>query len=333
MSAPWAFFGKAIMRTAFILACGLGICTSAAMAQPTFPNKPVRILVGFAPGGGTDILARALAQQLTDSLGQPVTVDNRAGAGGIIATELGAKSPPDGYTLLVGSAAGFAINPNLMSKLPYDPVKDFAPVGLFATLSYAVVVHPSLPVRSVKELIALAKARPGELNFGSAGNGSATQLAIEQFLVQAGVKMTHVPYKGNTPAMTALMSGEVALVFDPVLTSLPQIKAKRIRGLAVSTAQRSALLPELPTIAEAALPGYEAGNWFGIFAPAGTPRAVVEQLNGAINKAMSSPEMRDRLRNQGAEPLVGTPDDLAKHVQRELAKYAIIVKQAGVKLP
>jgi len=219
-----------------------------------------------------------------------------------------------------------------MAKLPYDPVKDFAPVGLFATLSYTVVVHPSLPVRSVKELIALAKARPGELNYGSAGQGSSTQLAIEQFLAQAGIKMTHVPYKGNTPAMTALMSGEVTMVFDPVLTSVPQIKAGRIRALAVSTAKRSALLPGVPTVAESGLKGYESGNWFGIFAPAGTPRAVVDRLNNAINRAMTSTEMRDRLQSQGAEPLSGSPEDLGRHVQRELAKYATIVKQAGIRI-
>jgi len=319
--APAAMLGLTLLAAA-----------SPIHAQPAYPNKPVRLIIGFAPGGGTDVLARALAQQLTESLGQPVTVDNRTGAGGIIATELGAKAAPDGYTLLVGSAAGFAINPNLMAKLPYDPVKDFTPIGLFATLSYAMVVHPSLPVKSVKDLIALARARPGELNFGSAGSGSSTQLAIEQFLMQAGVRMTHVPYKGNTPAMTALMSGEVAMVFDPVLTSLPQVKAKRIRALGVSTAKRSALMPDVPTIAEAGLPGYESGNWFGVFGPANLPRAVVERLNAAINKAMTSPEMRERLQSQGAEPLSGSPDDLGRHVQRELAKYATIVKRAGIKL-
>ena len=318
-------------RVIQVIACALGACIAAVAAAQGYPSKPIRLIVGFAPGGGTDVLARALGQQLNELLGQPVTVDNRTGAGGIIATELGAKAAPDGYTLLVGSAAAFAINPNLISKLSYDPARDFAPVGLFAALSYAVVVHPSLPAKSIRELVALAKSRPGELNYGSAGNGSSTHLAIEQFLAQAGVRMTHVPYKGNTPAMTALMSGEVAMVFDPVLTSVPQIKAGRIRALAVSTAVRSALLPAVPTVSESGLKGYESGNWFGIFAPAGTPRPVVERLNAAINRAMTSGEMKDRLLSQGAEPLTGSPEDLGRHVQREIAKYAKIVKQAGIK--
>lgn len=302
-----------------------------AVAQQ-YPAKPIRLIVGFAPGGGTDVLARALAQQLTESLGQTMAVDNRTGAGGMISAELTAKAPPDGYTLLVGSAAAFAINPNLMSKLSYDPVRDFAPVGMFATLSYAVDVHPSLPVKSIRELVALAKAKPGQLNYGSAGTGASTHLAIEQFLLAANVRMTHVPYKGNTPAMTALMSGEVAMVFDPVLTSLPQIKAGRIRALAVTTAKRSALLPEVPTVAEAGLPGFEAGNWFGVFAPAGTPAAVVDRLNGAINAAMTSPQMKDRLLSQGADPLSGTPQQLADLVKSELAKYAKIVKAANIRI-
>ncbi|MCC6531207.1 MAG: tripartite tricarboxylate transporter substrate binding protein [Burkholderiales bacterium] len=317
---------------ASVVCAALSTPAAGALAQPAFPTKPIRLVIGFAPGGGTDVLARALGQQLGETFGQAVTIDNRVGAGGIIATDLVAKAPADGYTLLVGSAAAFAINPNLMAKLPYHPVKDFAPVGLFATISYAIVVHPSLPVRSVKELITLAKSKPGQLNYGSAGNGSSTHLAIEQLLAQAGIKMTHVPYKGNTPAMTALLSGEVTMVFDPVLTSLPQVKAGRIRAIAVSTAKRSALLPDVPSVAEAGVPGYESGNWFGIFAPAGTPRAVVDRLNGAINKAMASGEMRSRLQSQGADPLLGTPEDLARHVERELAKVAKIVRDAGLKI-
>ncbi len=322
------------MRSALIkfLCAVLASAAAGVHAQPAYPGKPVRLIVGFAAGGGTDVLARALGQQLTETFGQPVTIDNRAGAGGIIATELGAKAAPDGYTLLVGSAAAFAINPNLIAKLPYDPVRDFAPVGLFATLSYAVVVHPSLPAKSIKELIALARARPGELNYGSAGSGSSTHLAIEHFLAQAGVRMTHVPYKGNTPAMTALMSGEVTMVFDPVLTSVPQIRSGRIRALAVSTVKRSELLPGVPTVAEAGLKGYESGNWFGIFAPAGTPRPIIERLNAAINKAMTSADVKSRLLAQGAEPLTGSPEDLGRHVQLEIAKHATIVRSAGIRI-
>ncbi|MEO7727941.1 MAG: tripartite tricarboxylate transporter substrate binding protein [Burkholderiales bacterium] len=312
--------------------CSVLCVASTTFAQPAYPVKPIRLIVGFAPGGGTDILARAMAQPLGELLGQQVTIDNRAGAGGIIATELGARAAPDGYTLLVGSSAGFAINPNLMAKLPYDPVRDFTPVGMFATLSYAVDVHPSLPAKTLRDLIALARAKPGAINYGSAGQGSSTHLAIEQFAQMSGIKLTHIPYKGNTPAMTALMSGEVAMVFDPVLTSVPMIRSGRVRALAVSTAKRSALLPEVPTIAEAGVKGYEAGNWFGVFAPAGTPREIVERLNTAINRTMTRPEMKDKLVSQGADALTGTPAELAALVQRELAKFAAIIKAAGVRV-
>ena len=292
--------------------CALLTVASTANAQPGYPSKPIRLIVGFAPGGGTDILARALGQPLGELLG--------------------AKAAPDGYTLLVGSSAGFAINPNLMAKLPYDPVKDFAPVGMFATLSYAVDVHPSLPAKTVKEFIALARAKPGAINYGSAGQGSSTHLAIEQFALMAGIKMTHVPYKGNTPAMTALMSGEIAMVFDPVLTSVTMVKSGRVRALAVTTARRSALLPDVPTVAEAGVKGYESGNWFGVFAPAGTPREIVERLNAAVNNAMTRPEMKDKLLSQGADALRGTPADLANLVQSELVKFAKIIKAAGVRV-
>ena len=318
--------------TTAMLAAALAASALLAQAQTGYPAKPLRLIIGFAAGGGTDILARALAQPLSELLGQQVAIDNRPGAGGIIATELGAKAPPDGYTLLVGSSAAFAINPNLMAKLPYDPVRDFAPVGMFATLSYALDVHPSLPVKSLRELLALARAKPGEINYGSAGQGSSTHLAIEQFLAAARIRMTHVPYKGNSPAMTALMSGEVAMVFDPVLLTVPLARAGRVRVLAVSTARRSALLPEVPTIAEAGVAGFEAGNWFGVFAPAGTPRAIVERLNGAINSAMRRPEMRERFASQGADTLSGTPEDLASLVARELAKFARIIKQAAIRI-
>ena len=332
----FAIYTRAVKYSFLMLArallCAVACAATAAGAQQAYPNKPIRVLVGFAPGGGTDILARALGQPLAELLGQPITIDNRAGAGGIIATELGARAAPDGYTLLVGSSAGFAINPNLMAKLPYDPVRDFAPVGMFATLSYMVDVHPSLPTKTLRDLLALARAKPGAINFGSAGQGSSTHLAIEQFAQMAGVKMTHVPYKGNTPAMTALMSGEVAMVFDPVLTSAPLVRSGRVRALAVTTAQRSALLPEVPTVAEAGVAGYESGNWFGIFAPAGTPREIVERLNAAINRSMTRPDMKDKLASQGADALTGTPAELAALVQRELAKFAAIIKAAAVRI-
>jgi tripartite-type tricarboxylate transporter receptor subunit TctC len=308
---------------------GMALAGAGLAAAQPYPAKPVRLIVGFAPGGGTDVLARSLAQQLTESLGQPFTVDNRTGAGGIISAELGAKAPPDGYTLLVGSLAAFAINPNLMAKLPYDPVRDFAPVGMFATLSYAVDVHPSLPVKSVRELIALAKMRPGQLNYGSAGTGSSTHLAIEQFLLAAGVRMTHVPYKGNAPAMTALMSGEIAMVFDPVLTSAPLARAGRLRALAVTTAKRSGIAPELPTMGET-FKGFEMDNWYAMFLPAGTPQEIVQRLNAETLKAMKAQDVVDFMARDGADPVGSSPAELAAYLRREIDKYARIIKAGGI---
>ncbi len=303
---------------------------TAACAQ-SFPVKPVRMIIAFPAGGGSDIVGRALAQQLTELLGQPVVVDNRGGGAGIIGTELGARAAPDGYTLTVGSSGGFAITPHLNPKLPYDPVKDFAPVGLFTRLTFVVDVHPSVPAKSVKELLALARARPGQLNFGSSGQGATAHLATELFMSLTRVKMTHVPYKGAASAMTGVIAGEVDVLFDSMPTTLPHARSGRVRPLAVTTAQRSALLPQLPTLDEAGVKGYELASWFGIFAPAGTPRAVVERLNAAINAATQRPEMMERLLGQGAEPLSGTPEDLAAYLRRELDKYGKIIREAGVK--
>jgi tripartite-type tricarboxylate transporter receptor subunit TctC len=312
--------------------CALLLLLPVALeAQQPYPSKPLRIIVGFSPGGGSDILARALGQPVGELLGQQVIVDNRPGAGGIIAAEVTLKSPPDGYTLLVGSPGGFTINPNLLPKFPYDPVKDFAPVSLFATLFYIVGVHPSLPVRSLKEFIALAGARPGQLSYGSSGQGANIHLAIEQFTMMAGIKMIHVPYKGNAPMLTALMSGEVGMVFDPVPTSMPLAKSGRLRALAVTSAQRSPLLPEVPTVSEAGVKGYESTNWFAIFAPAGTPRPIVDRLNSAIAQSMANPVVKQRFQSQGVDPVSSTPEELGMLVQRELAKFAKIIKDANIR--
>jgi tripartite-type tricarboxylate transporter receptor subunit TctC len=289
------------------------------------------MIVAFPAGGGSDIVGRALAQELTQLLGQPIVVDNRGGAGGIIGTELGARAAPDGYTLTVGSSGGFAITPHLNPKLPYDPVKDFAPVGLFTRLTFVLDVHPSVPAKSVKALIALAQARPGRLNFGSSGQGATAHLATELFMSLTRVRMTHVPYKGAAPAMTGVIAGEVDVLFDSMPTTLPHARSGRVRTLAVTTLQRSALLPELPTLDEAGVKGYELASWFGLFAPAGTPRAIVERLNTSINTATQRPEMKERLLSQGAEPLSGTPEDLAAYLGRELDKYGKIIREAGVK--
>jgi tripartite-type tricarboxylate transporter receptor subunit TctC len=312
--------------------CAFLLCALAGgvAAQP-YPAKPVRMIVAFPAGGGSDIVARALAQQLNELLGQPMLVDNRGGAGGIIGTELGARAAPDGYTLTLGSSGGFAITPHLHPKLPYDPVRDFAPVGLFTRLTFVLDVHPSVPARSVKELVALARSKAGRLNFGSSGQGATAHLATEHFMSLTRVKMTHVPYKGAAPAMTALVAGEVDVLFDSMPTTLPHARSGRIRPLAVTTLQRSTLMPALPTLDEAGVKGYELASWFGIFAPAGTPRAVVERLNAAINTATQRPELRERLSSQGAEPLSGTPEDLAAYLRRELDKYGKIIREAGVK--
>ncbi len=312
----------------FLLSCALA--GGVVHAQP-YPAKPVRMIIAFPAGGGSDIVGRALAQELTQLLGQPVVVDNRGGAGGIIGTELGARAAPDGYSLTLGSSGGFAITPHLNSKLPYDPVKDFAPVGLFTRLTFVVDVHPSVPATSVKELLALARAQPGQLNFGSSGHGATAHLATELFMSLTRVKMTHVPYKGAAAAVTGVIAGEVDVLFDSLPTTLPHARSGRIRPLAVTTLQRSALLPQLPTLNEAGVKGYELASWFGIFAPAGTPRAIVERLNAAINAATQRPEIRERLLGQGAEPLSGTPEELAAYLRRELDKYGRIIREAGVK--
>jgi tripartite-type tricarboxylate transporter receptor subunit TctC len=323
------------IRKDFLLhlaACALLLAAACVSAQPAdYPSRPIRMIIAFPAGGGSDIVGRALAQQLSEQLGQPVVVDNRGGAGGIIGTELGARAAPDGYTLTVGSSGGFAITPHLNRHLPYDPVKDFAPVGLFTRLTFVLDVHPALPAASVAEFLALARSRPGRLNFGSSGPGATAHLATEHFMALTGTKMTHVPYKGAAPAMTALIGGEVEVLFDSMPTTLPHARAGRIRPLAVTTLQRSALLPHLPTLDEAGVKGYELASWFGLFVPAGTPRAIVNRLNKAVNTATARPEMKERLSGQGAEPLGGTPEDLASYLKRELAKYGKIIREAGIK--
>jgi tripartite-type tricarboxylate transporter receptor subunit TctC len=308
-----------------ILACAG--CASGAWAQ-AYPAKSLRLICAFAPGGATDYLARQVAQQMSQPLGQQVIVENRPGAGGIIGTEAGARAAPDGYTLTAGSSAGFTVAPHMTAKLPYDPLRDFAPVGMYASFPYVLIVHPSVPARNVKELIALGRAQPGKLNFGSAGQASGNHLAIEQLMALAGFKMTHVPFKGGVLALTALMAGEIDVAFDPMITTLPQLKSGRIKALAVSTSKRSALLPQLPTTDEAGVKGYDATNWSGVLVPAATPRSIIERLNGAINAGMSRLEVRERLATQGAEALTGTPEDLGELIRREMARTGKIVREA-----
>jgi len=305
--------------------------TLPACAQE-YPRKAIRLIVPFAPGGGNDTVARAIAQSAGTSLGQPVVVDNRAGAGGMLGAELAARAPPDGYTLFLGGVGSHAINPNLHAKLPYDPVKDFAPITLIASAPSVLVVNPSLPARTLAEFTALAKASPGRINYASNGNGSSAQLAAVLYESMAGVQMVHVPYKGLAPALVDLLAGEVQAMFSSVVAIVPNIKAGRLRALAVTGKRRAALLPEVPTLDESGVPGYEAGSWYGILAPAGTPQAIVAKLHQAIVHALAQPEVRERLVSEGAEVIGSTPEAFAAHITAELARMRKLIRDAGIRM-
>jgi tripartite-type tricarboxylate transporter receptor subunit TctC len=310
--------------------CAAGIA-GAALAQPNYPAKAIRYVVPFPAGGPLDIVARAIGQELTKAWSQPVIIDNRPGAGGNIGADLVAKAPADGYTILMGAVSTHAINVTLYGKLPYDPIKDFAPITLITSVPNVLVVHPSLPVKNVKDLIALAKARPGQLNFASGSTGSAGHLAGELFDSMAGVEMTHVPYKGAAPAVIDLLGGHVSLMFDNLASALPNIKAGRVRALAVTTLKRSPLLPQLPTISEAGLRGFDISTWFGIFAPAATPPDVVAKLNTEIVRILHTQDMKERLAVLGAEPIGNKPDEFAAFIKAEIPKYAKVIKASGAK--
>lgn len=305
---------------------------SLPVSGQQYPTKPVRLVVPFAAGGGTDLVARAIAQQLTESLGQTVVVDNRAGAGGVIGAEFVAKAPPDGYTLLLGSPGSLTINPNLRIKTPYDGVRDFAPISLATISPFILSVHPSLPVKSVKQLIALLRSKPGQLNYGSSGQGSVAHLATEQFKALAKVDIVHVPFKGSSLAVTSLVAGQIEVQFENQPTILPHILSQRVRALAVGTVTRSELLPQLPTMREAGVPGYECSTAFGVMAPARTPDAIVARLHKDIATALRSPEMKASLAKQGLESVGSTPEQYAAHLKDESARYARLIKMAGIKL-
>jgi len=316
-------------------AVAIAVLPLEAIAQSpaaAFPTKPVRLVVPFPPGGPLDVTGRAIAQKLSEAWGQPVVVDNRPGAGGNIGAELVAKAPADGYTVVMGALSTHAVNPSLYAKMPYDAVKDFAPITLVATTPNVLVVNPALPVTSVRELIAYAKANPGKVAFGSGSNGSAGHLAGELFKVETGADMLHVPFRGAAPAMQALLAGDTQIMFDNLASSMPQVKAGKLRALAVTTAQRSKLVPELPTMAEAGLAGFDISTWFGLLAPAGTPPEIVAKWNAEVTKILNAPEMRERLNAQGAEPTPTTSAEFAAFIQREIPKYARIVKASGAKV-
>jgi len=317
---------------AIVLAIACTACGAPALAADGYPAKAIRMVVPFPAGGTSDIMGRIAGQKITEATGQQVIIDNRAGAGGNIGTEMVAKAAPDGYTLLTDPGSTLTIHPSLYSKLPFDTLKDFAPVTIIAAVPNLLVVHPSLPVRNVKELIALAKARPGQLNYASTGAGQSTHMSMELFKVTAGIEMTHIPYKGSSPALTDLLAGQVPVMFDNMPSSLPHVKADKLRALAVSTLKRSPVLPALATVAESGLPGFEVSVWFGVLAPAGTPREVVARLNAILVKALVNPDMRERLAGQGAEPVGNTPEEFTAQMQRDIVKWAKVVKSAGIKL-
>jgi tripartite-type tricarboxylate transporter receptor subunit TctC len=300
-----------------------------AQAQE-YPTRPVRVVVGYPGGGGADFFARAVTQKLSEALGQPFIVENRPGAGSNIGAEVVARSAPDGYTLLVMNIA-FAANPSLYAKLPFDPLKDFTPISQVASLMNLLVVHPSVPVTSVKELIALAKSNPGKMNYASAGNGSSTHLAGELFKSMAGVQIVHIPFKGAPPAITAVLSGEVGMMFAAIPTALSQSKAGRLRALAVGAARRSSAAPGIPTIAEAGVPGFDVSSWVGMAAPAGTPRPIILKLNQEIVKVTRLPDVQEQLSREGAESISSTPEQFAALVRSEMAKWSKVVKQAGIR--
>ncbi len=302
-----------------------------AQAQ-NYPTRPIRFIVPIAAGGGADLVARVIAERLSRNLGQQVVVENRAGGGTVIGAELVARSPADGYTWLLGTATSHAINASLVKKLPYDPVKDFAPIALVAVLPQIIVIHPALPAANLTDFIALAKKRPGEILFGSPGNGSNNQLGAEMLNIVAGIKTLHVPYKGAGPAITDLLAGHLQFMFTTIPPALPQVKAGRLRALAVAGAKRSALLPELPTTAEQGARGVEAASWNGILLPAGAPRDIITRLHAEIGVVMKQPEVIERLAGAGVEAAMMSPEEFAAYIESETARYAKVVKSSGARV-
>jgi tripartite-type tricarboxylate transporter receptor subunit TctC len=326
MKSPAASFAYSLARS---LGCALALLAGAAGAQ-SYPAKTVRVVVPYAAGGNTDITARAIAQKLTDVFGQQVVVENRPGGATNIGSELVAKAPTDGYTLLMGGASN-AINMGLFAKMPYDTQRDFAPVSLCVKGANVLSLHPSVPAKNLKELIALAKARPGQLNFASSGLGSSNQMAGELFKLMAGINLVHVPYKGNAPALIDTVGGHVEMLFSGVPALLPHIQSGRLRALGIGSLKRFAALPEVPTFDESGLKGYEATTWFGLMAPAKTPREIVSRLNAEVDKVIRSADIRERFLTEGLEPIGGSAEDFGRFIREEIDKYGKVIKAAGVK--
>jgi tripartite-type tricarboxylate transporter receptor subunit TctC len=311
---------------------GAALVPWPALAQTAdaWPSKPLRFILPFPPGGGTDILGRLIADRMSAGLGQPVVTENRGGAGGNVGAEAAARSAPDGYTIVL-VAPSLAISPSLYSKLNYDPVRDFAPVSLVATVPNVMVTHPSVPANTLAEFIRLAKTKPGEMNFGSGGSGTSNHLAGELFNIVAGVKLVHVPYKGVNLAMNDVLSGQIHLVVIGVPAAAPHIKAGKLRALALVAPQRADALPDVPTVAEAGLPNFEVTTWYGILAPAGTPKPIVTRLNAELARIMHAPDLKERLTALATDPVTSTPEEFADYIKREIAKWGEVVRQAGLK--
>jgi tripartite-type tricarboxylate transporter receptor subunit TctC len=319
-----------VFRHAIAASAMLFMGVDSTYAQ-SYPNQPIRFIVPYAAGGGVDMVARAVGPTLSERLGQPVVIDNRGGAGGNIGTELAARAEPNGYTIVMGAAA-LAINTSLYRKLRFDPVKDFVPISLISATPNILAVHPTIPAKSVRQLIQLAKAKPGSLNYGSAGNGTTSHLALELFKTMAGVEIVHIPYKGTAPAVVGLLGGEVAMMLAPALTLISHVRSKKVNGLAVSSLKRLPAIPELPTIAESGVPGFEARQWYGVLAPTGTPKAIVMRLNSEIVKIVDSPEVTKRFMSEGSEPIGSTPEEFARHLKAEIAKWTKAVAASGARV-
>jgi tripartite-type tricarboxylate transporter receptor subunit TctC len=317
------------MRLVVLLLLTLGQILTVA-AQEAYPSRPIRFILPFPPGGGTDILGRIIAERLAATLGQPVVIENRGGAGGNVGAEAAARAAPDGYTLLL-AAPSLAISPSLYSKLNYDPVKDFAPVSLVATVPNVMITHPSVAAQTLQEFIALARSQPGALNFGSGGAGTSNHLAGELFNIVTGTKLVHVPYKGVNLAMNDVLSGQIHLVVIGIPAAAPHIKTGRLRALALIAPQRAPALPEVPTVAEAGLADFEVTTWYGVLAPAGTPRTIVGRLNAELLKIMHAPETKERLAGMATDPLTSTPEEFAAYLKQEIAKWGDVVRRAGLK--
>jgi len=313
------------------MAVALTLCVTSllAPAQP-FPSRPVRIIVGFPPGGGTDIVARTLSPRLSEALGQPVVIDNRGGASGLVATELAAKSAPDGYTLFMGTLGNLSVNPLLFPKIPFDVARDFAPVTQVVSVTFMLYVHPSLPVKTVRQLIVLAKERAGQLNYASSGSGGAPHLAAELFNSLAGVKLVHIPYKGSGPSFTDLLSGQVPITFTTLTQGLQYVKSNRLRAVATLGPARTPVLPDVPTVSET-LPGYEVVNWFGLVVPVMTSRDVVARLHDDFIKVLQTPEVKEKLVAQGTDPVGNTPEEFGAFMKAETAKWARVIREANIR--